>query len=70
MFALRFATIGYAAFRKAEPGRVRGERAIYGDADWMKTADAVELFPEAGGIILGERYRVDKDDAGAGPFRE
>lgn len=70
VFALRVAMKGNAAFRKPEPRRVRGQRAIYGDADWMNLADAAELFPEEGGIVLGERYRVDKDDVAARPFRE
>ncbi|KAA1183879.1 Ti-type conjugative transfer system protein TraG [Rhizobium tropici] len=68
-FALRVALIGNAAFARAEPKRIRGQRALHGEADWMKMQDAVELFAETGGIVIGERYRVDKDSTAARSFR-
>jgi type IV secretion system protein VirD4 len=68
-FALRVALVGNAAFAAAEPKRIHGRRALHGEADWMSMSDAAKLFPETGGIVIGERYRVDKDTVGALPFR-
>ncbi|MBX5241979.1 Ti-type conjugative transfer system protein TraG [Rhizobium sp. NLR22b] len=68
-FALRVAMIGNAAFARAEPRRVRGQRALHGEADWMKMQDAAKLFADTGGIVIGERYRVDKDSTAARSFR-
>ncbi|MDX0500822.1 Ti-type conjugative transfer system protein TraG [Sinorhizobium medicae] len=68
-FALRVAMIGNAAFAPAEPKRVRGKRALHGQADWMRMHEASKLFPARGGVIIGERYRVDKDSTAAQPFR-
>lgn len=68
-FALRVAFIGNAAFDSPEPKRVRGKRAMHGEADWMKLAEAGKLFAETGGIVIGERYRVDKDNVGSLSFR-
>lgn len=68
-FALRVAIVGNAVFAKAEPKRIRGRRALHGEADWMSMAQAARLFPESGGIVIGERYRVDLDDVAAQPFR-
>ncbi|ODS51159.1 MAG: Ti-type conjugative transfer system protein TraG [Agrobacterium sp. SCN 61-19] len=69
IFALRVAIRGNGAFAKATPRRIAGKRAVHGEADWMKMADAARLFPDAGGIVIGERYRVDKDSVAAMPFR-
>jgi type IV secretion system protein VirD4 len=68
-FALRVAMIGNAAFATAEPKRIRGKRALHGEADWMKMQEAASLFSDAGGIVVGERYRVDKDSVAAHAFR-
>lgn len=68
-FALRVAWIGNAAFARAEPKRINGKRALHGEADWMKLKEAAKLFPETGGIVVGERYRVDKDSTAALSFR-
>ncbi len=68
-FALRVARIGNAAFSRSEPRRIQGKRALHGEADWMTMQDAEKLFPETGGIIIGERYRVDLDDPAASSFR-
>lgn len=68
-FALRVVAVGNAAFARPEPKRIRGKRAMHGEADWMKLTDAAKLFPEAGGIVIGERYRVDRDSTGAQSFR-
>lgn len=35
----------------------------------MTQADTANLFPEAGGIVIGERYRVDKDVIAERAFR-
>ena len=68
-FALRVAVKGNAAFAVPMPKRVHGKRALHGDADWMTMPEATKLFLEAGGIVVGERYRVDKDSAATMPFR-
>ncbi len=68
-FALRVVLIGNAAFARPEPKRVIGKRALHGEADWMTLASAAKLFPEAGGIVVGELYRVDKDSTAAQSFR-
>ncbi|WP_143565738.1 Ti-type conjugative transfer system protein TraG [Sinorhizobium fredii] len=68
-FALRVALIGNAAFAHAEPKRIRGKRALHGEADWMKMQEAAKLFADTGGIVIGERYRVDKDSTAALSFR-
>lgn len=68
-FALRVALIGNAAFARAEPKRIRGQRALHGEADWMKMQDAAKLFADTGGVVIGERYRVDKDSTAARSFR-
>ena len=69
LFALRVAVKGNAAFATPVPRRIHGRRAIHGEADWMTMAEAGRLFPEDGGIVIGERYRVDRDDVAAMPFR-
>ncbi|MBD9375473.1 Ti-type conjugative transfer system protein TraG [Rhizobium sp. ARZ01] len=68
-FALRVALIGNAAFARAEPKRIRGKRAMHGEADWMTMAVAQKLFGEAGGVVIGERYRVDRDSTSVQAFR-
>ncbi|MBB2755514.1 UNVERIFIED_ORG: type IV secretion system protein VirD4 [Rhizobium aethiopicum] len=68
-FALRVALAGNAAFASAEPKRIRGKRALHGEADWMKLPEAANLFSDTGGIVVGERYRVDKDSVAARSFR-
>jgi len=68
-FALRVAMVGNAAFARAAPKRIIGKRALHGEADWMKLADAGKLFPDTGGIVVGERYRVDRDSVAGVSFR-
>jgi type IV secretion system protein VirD4 len=68
-FALRVALRGNAAFAAPEPRRMRGRRAVHGDANWMKMQEAARLFPDAGGIVIGERYRVDRDHVATVAFR-
>ena len=68
-FALRVAISGNAAFATAEPKRIRGKRAMHGEADWMKITEAAKLFSENGGIVVGEAYRVDRDTSAALSFR-
>lgn len=69
IFGLRVALKGNAAFAASGPRRIAGKRAVHGEADWMKMPDAAKLFSEAGGIVIGERYRVDRDSVAATPFR-
>jgi type IV secretion system protein VirD4 len=69
IFGLRVALKGNAAFAASGPRRIGGKRAVHGEADWMKLPDAAKLFPEHGGIVIGERYRVDRDSVAAIPFR-
>ncbi len=69
LFAARVALRGNAAFASAAPRRIRGKRAIHGEADWMSLGDVTRLFPEKGGIVVGEAYRVDKDSAADRRFR-
>ncbi|KAA3509088.1 Ti-type conjugative transfer system protein TraG [Agrobacterium rosae] len=69
VFALRVAMKGNAAFAKAAPRRIGGKRAVHGEADWMKVQEAAKLFPDPGGIVVGERYRVDRDSVAAVSFR-
>ncbi|SCB49541.1 Ti-type conjugative transfer system protein TraG [Rhizobium multihospitium] len=68
-FALRVALLGNAAFARPEPKRIRGKRAMHGEADWMTLQEAQKLFPNAGGIVVGELYRVDRDSTGRQAFR-
>src|SRR3546814_230359 len=69
IFALRVAVIGNAAFSRSEPKRIRGKRALHGEAEWMRLPEAEKLFAEGGGIVIGERYRVDRDSTAALSFR-
>lgn len=69
LFALRVGLRGNAAFAAPEPRRTRGRRAVHGDADWMKMQEAARLFPDTGGIVIGESYRVDRDSVAAAAFR-
>lgn len=69
IFALRVAVIGNAAFSRSEPKRIRGKRALHGEAEWMKLPEAEKLFADGGGIVIGERYRVDRDSTAALSFR-
>ncbi|MFN7103359.1 MAG: Ti-type conjugative transfer system protein TraG [Pseudorhizobium sp.] len=68
-FGLRVALAGSSAFGRSAPRRIIGKRALHGEAGWMKLSDAGKLFPEEGGIVVGERYRVDLDGEKDRPFR-
>jgi type IV secretion system protein VirD4 len=46
----------------------RARRATFGDADWLSMAAAGKLFPADGEIVVGERYRVDKEIVHELPF--
>ncbi|MCJ9722220.1 Ti-type conjugative transfer system protein TraG [Agrobacterium sp. SHOUNA12C] len=69
VFATRVGLRGNAAFADAAPRRIRGKRAVHGEADWMSMVEAGKLFPDAGGIVIGERYRVDRDSVSGVAFR-
>jgi type IV secretion system protein VirD4 len=67
-FALRVSIMGNAAFARPVPRRIAGKRALHGDADWMTLGNAEKLFPATGGIVIGERYRVDRGETIGQPF--
>lgn len=46
----------------------RARRGTFGDADWLPMPAAGRLFPPDGEIVVGERYRVDKDNVHKLPF--
>jgi type IV secretion system protein VirD4 len=69
IFALRVAMRGDTAFAATTPRRVQGRRAIHGESTWMTMSEAKRLFPDAGGIVVGEAYRVDHDTVARLGFR-
>jgi type IV secretion system protein VirD4 len=68
IFAARVLVLGNAAFARPEPKRIHGKRALHGEADWMEMKEAEKLFPSSGGIVIGERHRVDRDSTADRPF--
>ncbi|MEI2298756.1 Ti-type conjugative transfer system protein TraG [Ensifer sp. MJa1] len=46
----------------------RASRGTFGDANWLPMSAAGRLFPPDGEIVVGERYRVDKDIVHEMPF--
>ncbi|WP_273760267.1 Ti-type conjugative transfer system protein TraG [Bartonella sp. ML70XJBT.G] len=46
----------------------RAKKGVFGDASWMKLTEAAKIFPANGQIVVGERYRVDKDSVCNIPF--
>lgn len=68
-FALTVAMKGNATFVKPAPRHIHGRRAIYGEANWMSMQEAQRLFPNTGGVVVGERYRVDQCSVSAIAFR-
>lgn len=46
----------------------RARRGTFGDADWLSMQSAGKLFPMDGEIVVGERYRVDKEIVHELPF--
>ncbi|MEO3389052.1 Ti-type conjugative transfer system protein TraG [Mesorhizobium sp. CAU 1741] len=68
-FAGRVALLGNGAFAASAPRRVGGKRAIHGEASWMDISEAKRLFPDKGGIVVGEASRVDKDTVCDRTFR-
>lgn len=46
----------------------RASQGTFGDADWLPMAAAGRLFPDSGEIVIGERYRVDKEIVHELPF--
>jgi len=46
----------------------RAKHGTFGDADWLPMAAAARLFPDDGEIVVGERYRVDKELVHEMPF--
>ena len=69
VFGLRVAIKGNAVFTASVPRRIRGKRAIHGESDWMAMNEAERLFPDSGSIVIGERYRVDRDGVAGRAFR-
>ena len=46
---------------RGNSGFSRSSDRSFGDADWMSMERAGSLLPSTGGIVIGERYRVDLD---------
>ncbi|MBB3918631.1 Ti-type conjugative transfer system protein TraG [Rhizobium fabae] len=46
----------------------RAKRGTFGDADWLPMSAAGKLFPPDGEIVVGERYRVDREVVHELPF--
>ncbi len=46
----------------------RAKRGTFGDADWLPMSAAGRLFPDDSEIVIGERYRVDKELVHQLPF--
>lgn len=46
----------------------RAKKGIFGNASWMDLKEAAKIFPAKGQIVVGERYRVDKDSICKIPF--
>ncbi|NKM23114.1 Ti-type conjugative transfer system protein TraG, partial [Rhizobium laguerreae] len=46
----------------------RAKGGTFGDADWLSMSAAAKLFPPDGEIVVGERYRVDKEVVYQLPF--
>lgn len=59
--AARIATVVPEPFKRAKNG-------IFGNADWLPMPAAGRLFPADGEVVIGERYRVDKDIVHDVPF--
>jgi type IV secretion system protein VirD4 len=68
LFGLKVGLRGNAAFSRRGPRRIKGHRAIHGSSNWMRSAELAKLMPGNGGIVVGERYRVDKDHTAAVAF--
>ncbi|WP_416797668.1 Ti-type conjugative transfer system protein TraG [Ciceribacter azotifigens] len=65
-----FISVGIAARMSTvvrEPVK-RARRGAFGDADWLPMPAAGRLFPPDGEIVVGECYRVDKDNVHKLPF--
>nr|WP_315859754.1 Ti-type conjugative transfer system protein TraG [Neorhizobium xiangyangii] len=60
-FAARLSVVTDVPVKRARIGS-------FGDADWMSMKDAAKLFPDDGEIVVGERYRVDRDLVKDVPF--
>lgn len=69
LFGLRVGLHGNRAFAGKTPKRISGARAIHGASNWMGQGETKTLFPEIGGIVIGERYRVDQDVVAERAFR-
>ena len=69
VFGLKVGICGNAAFQKSGPRRVSGRRAIHGESHWMASSQIARLMPPGGGIVLGERSRVDKDHIAGVSFK-
>jgi type IV secretion system protein VirD4 len=46
----------------------RAKHGTFGDADWLSMSAAGRIFPDDGEIVVGERYRVDKEIVHELPF--
>ena len=63
---------GSSAFGRRGTKVLRGKSDNYGHADWLSMEGARELFPGVdptyGGIVVGEAYRVDRDEVAQQAF--
>ncbi|KFL29763.1 conjugal transfer protein TraG [Devosia limi DSM 17137] len=69
LFGLRVVSRGNRAFSAKAPKRIEGRRAIHGSSNWMSQAETKRLFPSMGGVVIGERCRVDQDVVAERAFR-
>jgi len=75
MVAVASAVVGFMAAAVAarissvvpEPVK-RAKRGTFGDADWLPMSATGRLFPDSGEIVIGERYRVDREIVHELPF--
>ena len=65
VFSVIISVIGLAVSGRVvirgNSGFSRSSDRSFGDADWMSMERAGSLLPPTGGIVIGERYRVDLD---------
>ena len=64
--AARVLFVGTGLNRAGRKAPERSKKAVFGDADFMSMKEAAQVFPEGPGVVIGERYRPDKDGS-AGP---
>ncbi|WP_342027606.1 Ti-type conjugative transfer system protein TraG [Pelagibacterium luteolum] len=61
LLALRIVVLGNGGFGTIGPTRLTGRRAVHGESTWMSKTAARALFPQTGGIVIGEASRPDQE---------